>query len=374
MIPLEKSPITEWKHAAGEQWDDWQWQMRNRLLTAGGLRAFTALTEAENEALNAHSLQPPLSITPYYLDVILSNGADHPLRKTMIPAFSEHHSSDELLDPLGEETHKVTDALIHTYPDKALLLVHDQCPAYCRYCTRKRRAGKKSAASTKEITDALNYLRGHPEIRDVLISGGEPLLLKSKQLDELLSALRTIPHIEIIRIGTKAPMTLPQRITTSLCNVLKKHQPIWISMHCTHPDEWTPASKKAVARLVDAGVPCVSQTVLLKGVNADADTIRTLMQTLLYNRVKPYYLFLPDMVQGIDRFRIPVEDALEIIRQLHGFTSGLAVPSLMIDAPGGGGKIPLLPDYVISHKRGLWALKNYHGETYHYPDPACAVR
>jgi len=289
----------------------------------------------------------------------------------MIPVTAEFVRADgESSDPLGEESHSPVPGLVHTYPDKVLFLVTDRCATYCRYCTRSRLVGSGAPLSdVRRWEKALSYIRRTQAVRDVLISGGEPLILSDDRLEWLLKRLRAIPHVEIIRMSTKVPAALPQRITVPLVRMLKKYHPLWMSVHFTHPAELTPEAARACGRLADAGIPMCSQTVLLKGVNDDPVTMKALMQGLLRIRVKPYYLHQCDAIAGSGHFRVPVQRGLEIIRSLHGFTTGYAVPMYMIDAPGGGGKVPLSPDYVAGREGDDLILRNYAGKTYRYRDP-----
>jgi len=346
---------------------DWRWQVRHSLRCLEDLERRFKLTAAERRAIQGLDGRMPIAITPYYADVIARSPA---LRKTMLPRPAEFiRAPGEFEDSLGEDGHSPVPGLVHTYPDKVLFLVTDRCAVYCRYCTRSRLAGSGTLkSSTAAWKRAIAYIRKTPAIRDVLVSGGEPLVLSDEKLDWLLRRLRAIPHVEIIRISTKVPAAMPQRITPNVVRVLRKYHPLWLSVHFTHPDELTPESGRACARLADAGIPMCSQTVLLKGVNDSPGVIKKLMQGLLRFRVKPYYLHQCDAVAGCSHFRTPVERGLEIVRSLHGFTSGYAVPTFMIDAPGGGGKVPVAPDYVAGREKGEWLLRNYLGSIFRYRD------
>jgi len=315
-------------------------------------------------SLEAVAEQYPMRINPYYLSLI--KDVDDPIWRQAVPSEKELHDSVCHADPLEEENQSPVPNLVHRYPDRALFLVCSECAMYCRFCTRKRKVGGESMQVNREtIEGGLAYLREHPEIRDVIVSGGDPLLLSDEKLDWILGALRGIPHIEIIRIGSRIPVVLPQRITMGLIRVLRKHQPVYLNTHFNHPDEITETSAKACTRLADAGVPLGNQSVLLRGVNDDPAVMKRLMQKLLAIRVRPYYIYQADMVQGTDHFRTSVEEGIEIIRALRGHTSGLGVPAYVIDAPGGGGKIPILPDYLQSLGEEV-VLKNYLGESYSY--------
>ncbi len=348
---------------SSRDWNDWHWQVRHSIRDVRGLRRILPLTRAEDDACALCRL--PLAITPYYAALIRNSRA---LRRTVIPNPWEFaRAAGELDDPLGEESHMPVPGLVHTYPDKALFLVTDQCAVYCRFCTRSRVVGSGAIRSdVKSWSRAIEYIKKTPAIRDVLISGGEPLILSDVRLEWLLKRLRAIKHVELIRMSTKAPAVLPQRITPALVRMLKRFHPLWLSVHFTHPDELTPDVAKACARLADAGIPMCSQTVLLKGVNDDTKTIKRLMLGLLKIRVKPYYLHQCDAIAGSEHFRTPVRKGIDIIRSLHGFTTGYAVPMYMIDAPGGGGKVPVAPEYVVGRKRGELLLRNYRGKTFRY--------
>lgn len=307
----------------------------------------------------------PMRITPYYQGLIREVG--DPIWKQAVPDAAELRDSVCLTDPLEEENQSPVPNLVHRYPDRVLFLVCSECAMYCRFCTRKRKVGGADMVITGEtIARGIDYIRSHPEIRDVILSGGDPLLLADEKLDGILTALRAIPHVEIIRIGSRIPVVLPQRITLGLIRVLRKHHPLYLNTHFNHPDEITETSAKACARLADAGIPLGNQTVLLRGVNDDPAVMKRLMQKLLAIRVRPYYLYQADLVQGTDHFRTTVEEGLEIVRALRGHTSGLGVPAYVIDAPGGGGKIPLLPDYLQEMGEDEVRLKNYRGDLYSY--------
>jgi len=352
-----------------ELWNDWYWQLSNRLTTYEKINQIFNLSSEEKEALT-NSTPLPVAITPYYASLIDPENSCDPLRKCMIPTSKEWcHSDGEAEDPLGEDHQSPVEGLVHRYPDRVLFLVTSYCSSNCRYCTRSRVVGHKSLPASKERwINAIKYIKEHREVRDVLISGGDPLTLSTKQLDWLLFSLRQIEHVEIIRIGTKVPMVLPQRITRELVDVLKKYHPLFISVHATHPVELVPESIRALSMLADVGIPIGSQTVLLKGVNDNAEVMKDLMHGLLKARARPYYLYQCDPIIGSSHFRTPVKSGLEIIKSLRGWTSGYAVPTFVIDAPGGGGKIPLCPDYVLgSSKEGL-ILQNYESNLYSYPD------
>jgi lysine 2,3-aminomutase len=309
----------------------------------------------------------PMRVNPYYLSLIRSVG--DPIWRQAVPSAEETADFTCPEDPLEEENQSPVPNLVHRYPDRVLFLISSECAMYCRFCTRKRKVGGEEMAITqKSIEEGLAYIRSKPEIRDVILSGGDPLLPSDERLDSILKGLREIPTVEIIRIGTRVPVVLPQRITPALVRVLRRHHPLYINTHFNHPDEITESSSRACARLADAGIPLGNQTVLLRGVNDDPATMKRLMQKLLAIRVKPYYIYQADMVKGTDHFRTSVEEGLEVVRALRGHTSGMAAPAYVIDAPGGGGKIPLLPDYLQSLGENV-VLKNYLGESYTYRNP-----
>jgi lysine 2,3-aminomutase len=354
-------------------WNDWRWQVRNRIQSLEGLTRILCLTEDERSAMERHKGGLPVGITPYYASLLEGAGECQPLRRTMVMRNAEYITTrGEAADPLSEDRFSPVPGLVHRYPDRALFLVTGFCPVYCRYCTRSRLVGKPGGEylfNTAQWERALDYIRSKPAIRDVLISGGDPLMLSDERLEWLLSRLRGIPHVEFLRVGTKVPAVLPQRITPALVRMLRRYHPLWMSIHFTHPDELTPEVTKACSRLADAGIPLGSQTVLLAGVNDDLETLRRLFQGLLKLRVRPYYLYQCDPVAGSAHFRVPVEKGLEIMDGLRGHTTGYAIPTYVIDAPGGGGKIPLLPDYYVEREGDDVVLRNYEGNLYRYPDP-----
>jgi lysine 2,3-aminomutase len=356
---------------ANKDWNDWRWQSRHRVRTLDQFERMLQLSDGERQALIQGGTMLPVGITPYYMSLLDAYDADQPLRRTVVPTPSEFvRTEGEADDPLGEDGHSPVPGLVHRYPDRVLFLPLDFCSTYCRYCTRSRVVGHgELVPNEKRLTLAFDYLRAHPEIRDVLISGGDALALGDDKLDWILRNLREIPHIEFIRIGTKMPAVLPQRITRELCRVLRRYHPIWMSLHFIHPDECTPEAAQACARLADAGIPLGAQTVLLKGVNDNVETMKQLMHRLLLMRVRPYYLYQCDPISGSAHFRTPVAKGLEIIRGLRGHTTGYAVPTYVIDAPGGGGKIPLQADTVLNRDGDWILLKNFEGREYRYYDP-----
>jgi len=357
--------------ATVSDWNDWRWQNRNRVRTLADLQRMIVLSDQENEAISRHTGALPVGITPYYASLLDADDTGQALRKTVVPVMGEYTTTrGENEDPLGEDSHSPVPGLVHRYPDRVLLLVTNFCSVYCRYCTRARMVGSAGERSVKksDIEVALSYIEQTPVIRDVLISGGDPLSLDDDRLGYILGRLRRIKHVEFVRIGSKQPVVQPMRITKSLRQILKRHNPLWMSLHFTHPDELTPEVAEACGRMADAGIPLGSQTVLLKGVNDNPETLKKLMQGLLKIRVKPYYLYQCDPISGSSHFRTPISRGLELIRGLRGHTTGYAVPNFVVDAPNGGGKIPVSPNYVVGYQNGDLLLKSYDGGIYRYPD------
>jgi lysine 2,3-aminomutase len=306
-------------------------------------------------------------ISPAMVDLIKS--PDDPIWRQYVPSVQELEVHDGIVDSLAEDAHSPVPNITHRYPDRALFLVSPVCASYCRFCTRRRKVGDPEKIPLSQLESAFQYLEQHTEIRDVIMSGGDPLLLSDRRIDDILKRLRAIPHLEVIRIGSRVPCHLPERITPELCAILKKYHPFYINTHFNHPDELTPAAVKGLGMLADAGIPLGCQTVLLKGVNDDPAVMKKLMQKLLAARVRPYYIYMCDQVAGAEHFRTTVEKGLEIVKALRGWTSGLAVPHFVIDAPGGGGKIPLLPEYVVKITDKEVVLRNYTGKRFKYKQP-----
>jgi len=355
------------------EWNDWRWQLRNRVRSLDGLERILVLSEDERAAVRNHRGSLPVGITPYYTSLLSHGDPLEPLRRTHIPTGDEYlKTPGEADDPLGEDHDSAVPGLVHRYPDRVLFLATGTCSTYCRYCTRSRMVGDPGGDYSfpkRQWDQAIAYIEAHTEIRDVLLSGGDPLTLADDTLDYLLGRLRAIPHVEFLRIGTKVPVVLPMRVTRDLTRMLRKHHPLWMSIHFTHPNELTSEVTEAVTRLADAGIPLGSQTVLLKGINDEVETLKSLYHGLLMRRVRPYYLYQCDPITGSAHFRTSVEKGLEIMRGLRGHTTGYAVPTFVIDAPGGGGKIPLLPDYVVGREGEDLLLTNFEGGLYRYPDP-----
>ncbi|MGE5355697.1 MAG: lysine 2,3-aminomutase [Deltaproteobacteria bacterium] len=358
-------------HATDEQWNDWKWQVKNRIETFDELRKYIKLTESEEEGVKKSLETLRMAITPYYLSIIDTKNPECPIRKQAIPSVMElHMAKADLLDPLHEDEDSPVPGLTHRYPDRVLFLITDMCAMYCRHCTRRRFAGQTDAESPSErIQKGIDYIAHTPEVRDVLLSGGDALLISDKLLESIIQKLRAIPHVEIIRIGTRVPVVMPQRITDDLVNMLKKYHPIWINTHFNHPDELTPEAVESCRKMADAGIPLGNQSVLLRGVNDNTDIMKKLVHKLVYNRVRPYYIYQCDLSMGLEHFRTPVSKGIEIIENLRGHTSGYAVPTYVVDAPGGGGKIPVAPTYMISQSPEKVVLRNFEGVITTYTQP-----
>jgi lysine 2,3-aminomutase len=358
-----------WQHVAETDWQDWIWQLKNRITTVEQLEKLMTLTPDERAGCIFANQKLALAITPYFFNLIDRNDPNCPIRKQVIPRAGEMVVSEgESLDSLGEDEYSPVPGIVHRYPDRVLFLVTDRCAAYCRYCTRSRLVSNAQDYNFHpEYEQGLRYIEAHPEIRDVLLSGGDPLLLSDQKLEHLISRLRGIKHVEFIRIGSRIPVFLPQRITPGLCEIFKKYGPIWMSIHVNHPKEATAELRAACERLSFAGVPLGNQSVLLSGVNDDADVMKALVHRLLRMRVRPYYLYQMDLITGGGHFKVDPRKGIEIIRALRGYTTGYAVPQFVIDAPGGGGKVPLNPDYVEKITDEEIVFQNYEGKTFHYP-------
>jgi len=366
--PRERKIFTD---VPDDQWNDWEWQFRNRLENLDELRRYFRLSPAEEEGVEKCLQSLRMAVTPYYLSLIDHDNPDDPIRKQCIPTVRELYAAKaDLLDPLNEAVDSPVPHLTHRYPDRVLMLITDQCSMYCRHCTRRRFAGQADAMTTMEIVDRqVEYIRGHPEVRDVLLSGGDPLTLSDDRLDDILRKLREIDHVEIVRIGTRIPVVTPQRITGELCAMLKKYHPVWLNTHFNHPAEITPESSGACSMLADAGIPLGNQTVLLAGVNDCVHVMKSLVHRLVQIRVRPYYIYQCDLSMGLEHFRTPVSKGIEIIEGLRGHTSGFCIPTFVVDAPGGGGKIPVMPDYLISQTSKRVILRNFEGVIAAYTQP-----
>lgn len=356
---------------SAKDWNDWRWQVRNRIETLDDLKKYIKLTHEEEEGVARCLESLRMAITPYYLSLIDLENPFDPVRLQAVPTAKELHRSDaDLLDPLHEDTDSPMPGLTHRYPDRVLILVTDQCSMYCRHCTRRRFAGQKDCeVQTNRIDKYIEYVAAHPEVRDVLLSGGDALLLSDEKLESIISRLRAIPHVEIIRIGSRTPVVMPQRITPELCAMLKKYHPVWLNTHFNHPNEITPDSRRACEMLADAGIPLGNQSVLLAGVNDCVHVMKRLVHELVKIRVRPYYIYQCDLSMGLEHFRTPVSKGIEIIEALRGHTSGFAVPTFVVDAPGGGGKIPVMPEYLISMSPDKVILRNFEGVITTYSQP-----
>lgn len=354
-----------------ELWNDWHWQIRNRIETLEDLRKYISFTPEEEEGIKKSLGSMRMAITPYYLSLIDVNNPYDPVRVQAIPTAKElQHSPADRDDPLHEDVDSPVACITHRYPDRVLFLITDQCSMYCRHCTRRRFAGQTDTMmSMEKINDGINYVRSHPEIRDVLLSGGDALTVSDDKLEYIISSLRAIEHVQVIRIGSRAPVVVPQRITPQLCAMLKKYHPLWLNTHFNHPQEITEEAKNACALMADSGIPLGNQSVLLSGVNDCVHVMRELVHKLVQIRVRPYYIYQCDLSLGLEHFRTPVSKGIEIIEGLRGHTSGFAVPTFVVDAPGGGGKIPVMPQYLISEVPYKVVLRNYEGVIAAYTEP-----
>lgn len=360
-----------------ELWNDWRWQMKNRLTRAEQLRTIFPLTPEEEAAFRSPGMFP-VAVTPYFASLIDGNDPRDPIRMEILPRAQEaRHAAEDIEDSLGEDKHMPVPGLVHRYPDRVLMLVSMTCGSYCRFCTRNRVVGTAHYNVGEPLstyyTRQLDYIRGHPEVRDVVLSGGDPLLLPLRTLEWLLSSLRAIETVEIVRIGSRVPIFLPQRITPELCDVLKRHHPLWLNTHVNHPNELSPEAAAGLARLADAGIPLGSQTVLLAGINDCPNIMLQLMRKLVRCRVRPYYIYQCDLVVGAAHFRTPVPKLYEIMEALRGHTSGLCVPTAVIDSPHGGGKVPVMPSYVLSMSETKTIVRNFEGYVSTYTGPKAYV-
>ncbi len=362
-----------WRDVPEASWNDWHWQLRNRITNLEQLeRLMPTLTPEEHAGTLLANTKLALAITPYFFNLIDPADENCPIRRQVIPRIEETNTAPwEMSDPCGEDEHSPVPGLVHRYPDRVLFLVTDRCASYCRYCTRSRLVSNASGYDFHpEFEKQIEYIRKTPAIRDVLLSGGDPLLLSDDKLDYLLGRLREIPHVEFLRIGSRIPIFLPQRITPALCAMLRKYHPLFLSIHSNHPRELTTEVREGLGRLADAGIPLGNQSVLLKHVNDDVTVMRALVQKLLMCRVKPYYLYQCDLITGSAHLRASVRKGLEIMEGLRGHTSGYAVPQYVIDAPGGGGKVPVNPEYVLSRNADRVVIRNFEGKIFEYPEAA----
>jgi lysine 2,3-aminomutase len=369
-VPFPSKRAAIYQDVPTEKWNDWRWQLSHRLNSVEDFEKVLALSDSERQALSTKNLFR-VEITPYFVSLIDPDDPNDPVRKQVIPTAAEIQPFTGMMeDSLAEDRHSPVPGLVHRYPDRVLMLVTTQCASYCRYCTRSRIVGDSAATfSRAEFEMQIDYLKRTPQVRDVLISGGDPLVLAPKILEELLCRLREIPHIEIIRIGSRVPVFMPMRITDELCDMLQKYHPLWMNIHVNHPNEISAELAQACDKLTRAGIPLGNQSVLLAGVNDCVHVQRKLVHDLVQMRVRPYYLYQCDLVEGAGHFRTPVAKGIEIIEGLRGHTSGYAIPTFVVDAPGGGGKIPLQPNYVISMSDHKIILRNYEGFISTYEEP-----
>ena len=354
------------------EWNDWHWQYKNRICDTEKLSSILNISDKEKNDITSCLAKFRMAVTPYYASLMEDSCGTDPIRTQAIPAINEMEVYPwEMPDPLDEQGASPVKNIVHRYPDRVLFLVTKRCATYCRHCSRRRFTGEEDSVISNEETEiALEYIRKRPQIRDVLISGGDPLTMPDAQLDSILSKLREIKHVEIIRIGTRIPVTMPMRITAELLITLKNYQPLWINTHFNHPKELTEDSERACSRIVDAGIPLGNQSVLLKGINDNADVMKELLLKLVKARVRPYCLYQCELVEGLEHFRTDVRTGINIIQSLSGNISGIAVPVFVIDAPGGGGKITISPDNIISLDNEKIIMRNYQGKNYAYPQPS----
>ena len=373
--PVERhfpyAPRSVWKDVADQQWHDWHWQQRNRITLMDELEKVVRVSPSEREAFDRTSAAFHMGITPYYAALMDADDPTCPVRQQSVPTLGELHVlREDLDDPLGEEKDMPVPGITHRYPDRVLFYLTHNCPVYCRHCTRKRKVSDPSSAAAKrQIEDGLAYIERTPTIRDVVLSGGDPLTLSDDRLDYIMGRLRAMPHIEIFRLGTRNLVTLPQRVTRELAAMLRKHQPVYVHTHFNHPKECTREAYEACRTLADAGCNLGNQMVLMKGINDDPRVVKELNHKLLMMSVRPYYIYQCDLAKGISHFRTPIEVGLKIIESLRGWTSGMAVPHFVVDAPRGGGKIPIIPNYVLGHEGHKLTLRNYRGDVFEYFEP-----
>ena len=354
-----------------EQWNDWKWQAKNSVTTLSELKKYITLSEEDEKGIEQCLKTFRMAVTPYYLSLIDLDDPHDPIRLQCIPSAEElYFAPEESADSLHEDTDSPVKGLTHRYPDRVLFLITDRCASYCRHCTRRRFVGQTDNSMPKEQIDAcIEYIRQHDEVRDVLVSGGDVFMQSDEMLEYIISSLRKIEHVEIIRLGTRMPVVMPQRITQQLCDMLKKYHPIWVNVHFNHPNEITPESAAACARLADAGIPLGNQSVLLAGINDCVHVMRKLVNGLVKIRVRPYYIYVCDLSLGLSHFRTPVSKGIEIIEGLRGHTSGYCVPTFVVDAPGGGGKVPVMPNYILSQTPRKVILRNFEGVITTYTEP-----
>jgi lysine 2,3-aminomutase len=358
-----------WSQVSDKNWFDWKWQMRNRLTKKSDFLEYLQLTDSEIQGFNIAKSKLSVAVTPYFFNLIDPNNPNCPVRKQVLPSvFESNISINELNDPVGEEKYMPVPGIVHRYPDRVLFLVTDRCASYCRYCTRSRLVSNaQDYGFHAELENSLSYIEKNTSIRDVLLSGGDPFILSDEKIEYILNRLNKIDHVEFIRIGSRIPVFMPQRITNRLLDVFSKIKNLWISIHVNHPSECTKELSIACSKLTNCGIPLGNQSVLLKEINDNTETMKSLVHRLLMMKVKPYYLYQCDLIKGSSHLRTDPSIGLKIIQELRGFTSGYAIPQFVIDAPGGGGKIPLNPDYVVDIKKDKILLKNYQGNIFDYP-------
>lgn len=363
--------VSLWENITPEQWNDYKWQIKNRITSSEQLGQLLKLDDREKEEIDQCLKHFRMAITPYYAMLIDRDDPNCPIRKQAVPTANELIADPcDMVDPLCEDEYSPVEGIIHRYPDRVLFVLTHKCSMYCRHCTRRRMVGCEDfSLSGEKLERAIDYIRQNQKVRDVLLSGGDPLVMPDSWIENIIKKLREIPHVEIIRIGTRTPVVLPMRITDDLLNMLRKYHPIWINTHFNHPREITPESSAACEKIADAGIPLGNQSVLLRGINDDAETLKELFTKLVKIRVRPYYLYQCDVSKGIGHFRTPVSQGIEIMKNIRGFISGFAVPEFVIDAPGGGGKTPVNPEYIISLNDKKAVLRNYEGKLYTYPNP-----
>ncbi len=363
--------IPLWKNVTVDEWNDWRWQLKNVITTVEGLEKVLKLSDDEREGMRRAVEVSKFQITPYYLSLIDQDNPDCPIRLQSIPQGRElNKAAADIRDPLGEDADSPVPRLVHRYPDRVLFLASEVCSVYCRFCTRKRMVlNKTSSQLSKEHDKVLSYIRKHKEVRDVIISGGDALMLDPKQLEKTVAGLRAIPHVEVIRVASRTPCVFPQRVTQEIVDILKKYQPVYFMTHFNHPYELTPAAREACSRIVDAGLPMMNQSVLLRKINSSPYVMKKLTHELLKARVKPYYIYQCDLAVGIEHFRTPIGNGLRIMEYLRGHTSGIALPTLVVDAPGGGGKIPIMPNYLLTQTEERIVVRNYRGMMSSYTAP-----
>lgn len=370
--PTYYQHVKIWKDVSPSDWNDWKWQLKNSVSTVQGLEKIIPLTIAEKTGIEKTLKESRFSVTPYYLSLIDKDNPECPIRMQCIPTEKEiHRSPNDIYDPLGEDADSPVPRIVHRYPDRVLFLVSEICSTYCRFCTRRRMVLDKSRSELKKEHEAgIEYIRRHKEVRDVILSGGDALMLDFGQLEALLSEIRKIPHVEIIRVASRTPCVFPQRVTQEAVDIIKKYQPVYFMTHFSHPFEVTSQAMEACRRIADAGLPIMNQTVLLRKINSSPYIMKKLCHKLLQARVKPYYIYQCDLAEGIEHFRTPVGKGLEIMEFMRGHTSGLALPTLVVDAPGGGGKIPIMPSYLLTQTSDRAVVRNYRGMMSSYSNPA----